>query len=388
MSTVTSHAGKVAGGAVAGGGGAGAQALADRQESGGGLMKMQFGGRISQRDILAVTRQLAVMMKAGINISDALHSMSQQTQNPKLAKLLEELHVDVEAGKPFSEAIGKHPKYFNPLYINMIKASELSGSFSHALQRIAQYTEQQLETRSMVFGALMYPAIIGTMAIITTIFMLVFVLPKFLTLFKGKEDLLPLPTKMLLALSASMQSHWYLYVGGAIAAAVGLIMFIRTPTGEYALDTLKLRIPIFKKLFHCLYLSRGLKTMGELLNSGVPMLETISITSKITGNIHYRDLWLQVREAVKEGQTVAQTLLKSSLMPGGVTQMIAAGEQSGNMGGVLNDISEFYDRELKAVIKTSTAMLEPMMIVAMGALVGFIAASVMLPIFSMSKVTK
>ncbi len=360
----------------------------EQRKSGSSVLNMQFGTRISQKDILAVTRQLSVMMKAGINISDALNSMAEQTQNPKLSNLLTELHLDVEAGKPFSEAIGKHPKYFNPLYVNMIKASELSGSFSGALQRIAQYTEQQLETRSQVFGAMMYPAIIGTMAVITTIFMLVFVLPKFLTLFQGKEDLLPLPTKVLLALSASMTSQWYFYVLGTVVLVVGMVLFRRTPSGEYAFDTLKLKVPVFKKLFHCLYLSRGLKTMGELLNSGVPMLETITITSKISGNIHYRDLWLQVREAVKEGQTVAQTLLRSNLMPGGVTQMISAGEQSGNMGGVLNDISEFYDRELKAVIKTSTAMLEPMMIVAMGGLVGFIASSVMLPIFSMSKVVK
>jgi type IV pilus assembly protein PilC len=352
------------------------------------VLTMQFGSRVSQRDVLGVTRQLSVMVKAGISITEALDSMAVQTNNPKLRKLLLSLHADVEAGKPFSEAVAAHPRIFSTLYINMVRASELSGSFSHILIRIADYLSHQLETRSQVKAAMMYPLIIGVMAVATTIFMLTFVLPKFVLLFQGKEALLPLPTKLLLALSGSMTHFWYVYILCAIALGVGLVLFRRTDTGRYAFDTLKLRVPIFKKLFHCLYLSRSLRTMGELVNAGVPMLETISVTGKVSGNLHYEELWRQVREAVGEGKTISQVLLRSTLMPRGVTQMIAAGEQSGNLGQVLNDVSDFYDRELKAVIKASTAIIEPLMIVAMGGIVGFIASSIMLPIFKLSKLVK
>lgn len=366
----------------------GPQALAQPLKPASSILTLQFGTRVTQKDVLAVTRQLSVMVKAGISITEALESMAEQTTNPKLGRLLRAMHADVEAGKPFSEAIAAHPRVFSTLYVNMIRASELSGSFSHILNRIAEYLSHQLETRSQVRAALMYPAIIGCMAVSTTVFMLVWVLPKFLELFKGKEALLPLPTKMLLALSASMVGFWYLYIAGAAAVVVGAVMFLRTDTGRFAFDTLKLRVPVFKKLFHCLYLARGLRTMGELVNSGVPMLETISVTARVTGNTHYRDLWMQVREAVGEGKTIADTLLRSRLMPRGVTQMIAAGEQSGSLGDVLTDVSEFYDKELRSVIKSSTAMLEPMMIVAMGGVVGFVASSILLPIFKLSKLMK
>jgi len=360
----------------------------ERGEQRGSILTMQFGGRVTQRDILGVTRQLSVMIKAGIGITEALESMALQTPNVKLKKLLGRLHEDVEAGKPFSEAVAAHPGVFSTLYVNMIRASELSGSFSHILNRIAEYLTHQIETRSQVKAAMVYPLIIGGMAVSTTVFMLTFVLPKFVLLFEGKEALLPLPTKILLGLSSSMLHYWYLYLLGAAVVVGGTILFLRTATGHYALDTLKLRVPVFKKLFHCLYLSRGLRTMGELVNAGVPVLETITVTGKVTGNIHYQDLWRQVRDAVGEGKTISGTLLRSTLMPRGVTQMIAAGEQSGNLGDVLNDISEFYDRELKTVIKSSTAILEPMMIVAMGGIVAFVASSILLPIFKLSKLMK
>jgi len=354
----------------------------------GSILTVQFGGRVTQRDVLAVTRQLSVMVKAGIGITEALESMALQAPNPKLKKLLNRLHDDIESGKPFSEAVAAHPNVFSTLYVNMIRASELSGSFSHILNRIAEYLTHQIETRSQVKAAMVYPLIIGGMAVSTTVFMLTFVLPKFVLLFQGKEALLPLPTKILLGLSSSMTHYWYLYILGVAVVVVGTILFIRTETGRFALDTLKLRVPIFKKLFHCLYLSRGLRTMGELVGAGVPVLETITVTGKVTGNIHYQDLWRQVRDAVGEGKTISSTLLRSNLMPRGVTQMIAAGEQSGNLGDVLNDISEFYDRELKTVIKSSTALLEPMMIVAMGGVVAFVASSILLPIFKLSRLMK
>lgn len=361
----------------------------DQAQAGSGqVMKSRIGSRVSLKDVLEITRQLAVMVKAGISITEALETMAEQTQNPKLRDLLGKLYADVEEGKPFSEAVAAHPKIFSPLYLNMLRASELSGSFSHILNRIAEYISQQLDTRSQVRTAMMYPAIIGCMAVLTTVFMLVFVLPRFMVIFRGKEEFLPLPTKILLGLSASMVSFWYLYILAVAGLVTAVVLFTRTETGKYAFDTLKLKIPLFRKMFHCLYLSRGLKTMGELINAGVPMLETLNVTSRVSGNTHYEALWLQVRDAVQQGKTISQVLLRSILMPRGVTQMISAGEQSGNLGAVLNDVSEFYDRELKAIIKASTAIIEPLMIVAMGGVVGFVASSILLPIFQISRMVE
>jgi type II secretory pathway component PulF len=209
-----------------------------------------------------------------------------------------------------------------------------------------------------------------------------------MVLFEGKEHILPLPTKMLMALSASLTNYWYAYIlviGGGIG---GFIYFIGTHAGRAWWDMAKLRIPILKKLCHALYLSRGLRTMGELVNAGVPMLDTIAITAEVTGNIHYARIWHRVHTAVRKGQRIAPTLAHSPFIPSSVAQMISAGEDTGTLAEILNDVSEFYDRQLKATIKTVTSAIEPLMIVLMGGIVAFIAASILLPIFKMSQLVK
>jgi len=299
-----------------------------------------------------------------------------------------QMKKDVEGGKQFSDALMRYPKNFSPLYINMVKASELSGGFSKMLDRIADYLAQQIETMSMVRGAMIYPGIIGTMAVGTTIFLLTFVLPRFMIIFKGKEAALPLPTKMLLALSAFMVSYWYILLAAAIAAIWGFVLALRTDWGRLWWDKTKLTVPLFKKLFRALYISRGLHTMGQLINAGVPMLDTIAITAEISGNSLYKRMWRAVYGAVKQGKKISAPLQKSPLLPRAVVQMISAGEESGKLGEVLDEVSEFYSRELRAVIKGVTAMIEPLMIVMMGSVVGFIAMSIILPIFKLSTLVK
>jgi type IV pilus assembly protein PilC len=218
--------------------------------------------------------------------------------------------------------------------------------------------------------------------------MLTFVLPRFMVLFKGKESILPLPTKMLMAMSASLCDFWYVYVVVAAGLAAAFIYSLKIPAGQRFWDSAKLKIPILKKLCHALYLSRGLRTMGELVNAGVPMLETIGITAEVSGNIHYANVWHRVHVAVRKGQRIAPTLARSPLIPASVSQMISAGEDTGTLADILNDVSEFYDRQLKATIKTVTAAIEPLMIMLMGGVVGFIAASILLPIFKMSQLVK
>jgi type IV pilus assembly protein PilC len=340
------------------------------------------------RDVQSFTSQLAVMVRAGISLRAAVEGIAEQTQNPKFRAILMQMKRDVESGRQFSDALMRYPKIFSPLYINMVKASELSGGFSRMLDRIATYLAQQIETRSMVVGAMIYPGIIGTMAVGTTIFLLTFVVPSFNQIFKGKEAALPAPTRLLNALSAFMVNYWYALLAAAIAAVWGFLLVLRTDWGRLWWDKTKLTMPLFKKLFRALYISRSLHTMGQLINAGVPMLDTISITAEISGNTLYRRMWRAVYSAVKQGKRISAPLHRSTLLPRSVVQMISAGEESGKLGEVLDEVSEFYSRELRAVIKSVTAMIEPLMIVAMGSVVGFIAMSIILPIFKLSQLVK
>lgn len=342
----------------------------------------------SSKDVLSFTSQLSVMIRAGISLRSAIEGISDQVTHPKFKQILLQIRKDVEGGKQFSEALLRHPKVFSPLYVNMVKASELSGGFSKMLDKIAVYLAQQIETSSQVRGAMIYPGIIGTMAIGTTIFLLTFVLPRFLVIFKGKEAALPAPTKFLMALSSFMVNYWYVLLIGVTGAAWGFFLMIKTDWGRIWWDKTKLTIPLFKKLFRALYISRSLHTMGQLLNAGVPMLDTISITAEISGNAIYRRMWRSVHGAVKQGKKISMPLAKSTLLPKSVVQMISAGEESGKLGEVLDEVSEFYSRELKSVIKGVTAMIEPIMIVLMGSIVGFIAMSIILPIFKLSSIVK
>jgi len=354
----------------------------DTPRQAGGI---QIFNRIGSKDLLAFTSQLAVMSKAGIGLTSALESIADQLQNPRMQIVVRTLKRDVEAGRQFSEAIQRFPKVFSLLYVNMVRASELSGTFGHMLGRIGDYLTQQAQTKRQVTGAMVYPVIIVVMAILTTVFMLTFVLPQFMVLFKGKEDILPMPTKILLGLSASLTSFWYLYILAAGTVATALVLFIRTERGRETWDMAKLKLPILQKLCHALCLSRGLRTMGELVNAGVPMLDTIAITAEVSGNVHYMRIWHRVHGAVRKGQRIAPSLARSAFIPASVSQMIAAGEETGSLADILNDISEFYDDQLKATIKAVTSAIEPLMIVLMGGIVGFIAASILLPIFKMSQ---
>src|SRR3954469_4414594 len=353
-----------------------------------GLLKMEISFGPGAKDVQAFTSQLAVMIRAGISIRAAIEGISDQVENPKFKKMLVQMKKDVEGGKQFSDALMRYPKIFSPLYINMVKASELSGGFSKMLDRIASYLAQQIETASMVKGAMIYPGIIGTMAVGTTIFLLTFVLPRFMVIFKGKEPALPAPTKLLLALSNFMTNYWYICLAALIAALWGFFLMLRTNWGRLWFDKVKLTVPLFKKLFRALYISRSLHTMGQLINAGVPMLDTISITADISGNTLYKRMWRAVYAAVKQGKKISTPLNKNPLLPRSVVQMIGAGEESGKLGEVLDEVSEFYSRELKQVIKSVTAMIEPLMIVAMGSVVGFIAMSIILPIFKLSQLVK
>lgn len=348
------------------------------------LKALNYSSGPSQKDILDFTTQLAVMIRAGIGLRGALEGIAEQITNPKFRKLLLAIKADIESGRQFSEAIEKYPKQFNPLYVNMVRASEMSGSFAKMLDRIAAYIAQQLDTKKMVIGASIYPGIIATMAIGVTIFLLTFVLPRFAGVFEGKESVLPWPTKFLMGASDWMVNYWWTVIIGLFALIVGFIFFVKTEVGRFWWDRTKISIPLFKRMFRALYVSRSLHTMGELLNAGVPMLDTLAITGDISGNVLYKKMWRSVYAAVKQGKKVQSQLVRSKLLPTSVVQMIGAGEESGRLGEVLEEISTYYNKVLRDAIKTVTGMIEPIMIILMGSVVGFIAMAIILPIFKMS----
>jgi len=344
--------------------------------------KVEFGP--SRKDILNFTNQLAVMIRAGISLQDSLESISEQNRNQKFKQVITDLKDRIEAGQSFSQALGEHPDVFSNLYINMVGAAEVSGSLSSMLQKLAEYLDAEDETRSQVRGAMVYPVIIATMAVSVTIFLLVFVLPRFTAIFSGKEHLLPAPTKALMASSAFLRGYWYFIVPAIGAFIWAFWYFIGTTAGRKWWDKTKLVLPLIKTLCRSLYITRSLHTMGVLTKAGVPILNTISITAHIAGNVLYKNMWLGVYEEVRQGKKIASSLNRYNLMPTNVVQMIKAGEDSGTMSDVLRDVSNYYARELKTVIKMVTSMIEPIMIIVMGVLVGFIAMSIILPIFRMS----
>ncbi len=344
--------------------------------------RVEFGP--SRKDILNFTNQLSVMVRAGISLSDSLGSIGEQHSNLKFAAIITDLKNKIEAGQSFSQALAEHSDVFSNLYINMVAAAEISGSLSDMLQKLAEYLDRDAETRSQVKGAMVYPIIIAVMAVTVTIFLLMFVLPRFTMIFEGKEHLLPRPTKILLSTSQFLRSYWFVVIPAIGGAFAGLFYFIGTQVGRRWWDETKLRLPLLGTLCRSLYITRSLHTMGALNRAGVPILNTISITAQITGNVLYKDMWLAVYEDVREGNKIASSLGRCRLMPPDVVQMIKSGEDSGTLGDVLRDISDYYSREMKTIIKTTVSMIEPIMIVLMGILVGFIAMSIVLPIFKMS----
>ena len=338
----------------------------------------------SRRDVLNFTNQLSIMVKAGMSLPDVMASIAGQTDNKKFRKIVFDIKTRIEAGESFSQALSVYPDVFGHLYINMIAAAELSGSLSMMLRKLAEYIDDELQTRSQVIGAMVYPAIIAFMAVSCTTFLLIFILPKFTALFVGKEHLLPKPTVMIMAISAFLKGHWPFVLAGLAVLIGGFISGIRTKVGRFWWDKTKLTLPLMKTLCNSLYITRSLHAMGVLVNAGVPILDTLVITAEVSGNTHYRLMWYKVHSSVKQGKKIAQSFGPRPLLPNSVIQMIRSGEDSGNLGQVLEDVSEFHSRQLKAVIKIVTSMIEPIMIVLMGFVVGFIAMAIVLPIFKMS----
>lgn len=359
----------------------GAEATSEEDDDVGSL----FPRRIGKYDLIYVTSQLSIMVETGITLSVALSSIAQEEQNPTLRSLLNDLKKSVESGDDFSTALARHPKVFDKTYISLIKASEATGKLGEMLDRVAAYLRKEVETRGKVRSAMAYPAVMMAVATAVTIFLLTYILPKFTPLFLSRGKSLPTPTRIMMAASELMINYWYAWLAGVAALVAGFIYGKRTEPGRKAWDWLKINTPIIGPMFRKVAISRSIRTLGTMIGSGVSMLDALRLSAEVTGNYYYEQLWLNVLEHVTSGKQICESLRGNPLFPSVLVQMIASGEDTGKLDSVLEKVSTYYDQEVESALKTATSLIEPLMITAMGFVVGGIGLSLLLPIFSLSR---
>jgi type IV pilus assembly protein PilC len=342
--------------------------------------------RIKREELIYFTMQLSVMVDTGVPLSEALQSLADQSFSDNFIGVLKSVVQEVSAGKDFSTVLEGFPRIFPKYYVSLVKASELSGTMGPMLRKLSDYLTAQRETAKKVKGALIYPGFMFVMSICVTIFLLTAILPKFTAIFASRKAALPAPTLVLMSISHSLIHFWYLWIFGAAILGFGGAFFLRTETGTRVADLAKLKVPIFGPMFHKLFLSRSLSTMGTMISSGVPLLDSLTIVKEVAGNCYYQELWEEVRNKVQNGTQLSEPLLKSTLIPKSVAQMIFSGEKTGELPSVLNRISAYMDEDLKTAIKTATQFIEPVMIGMMGVLIGGVAIAMLMPILTISKV--
>lgn len=340
--------------------------------------------RVPRKEIIYFTNQMAIMVDAGVPVATALEGISKQIENPVLAEILAHIQKSVESGSDFSSALADFPRQFDRTYVNLIKASEASGTMPQMLNRIAAQAEEEQETIQQVKGALMYPAIMLVMCVGICIFLLTYVFPKLMPMFASRRAAIPAPTKIMIMVSTAITSYWYLILL-FLAAFVGAFFYVRKQAwGKSAFDWTLIRIPVFGSMLKKLAISRSIRTLATTVNAGVPMLEALELSSAVTDNVHFRQSWLEISELVTTGKQIHEAMEGKALFPPTMQQMIASGESTGRLGMVLNKLSDYFDREVKISIKSATTLIEPIMVVCMGSIIGFIALSMLLPIFTLS----
>ncbi len=344
-----------------------------------------FPRRVSKHDVIYVTNQLAIMVDTGITLSAALSGIVDQEPNPTLRKILTDLKASVEGGEDFSAALARYPKLFDRTYVALVKASEATGTLGSMLERIADYLRKEVETRSRVRAAMAYPTVMMVLAFGVTIFLLTYILPKFMPLFKSKKIDLPGPTWLMITVSNVLLGYWYLWLAGLVLLVLGFLFGRRTEPGRRVLDYAKINLPIVGPMFRKVIISRSVRTLGTMLQSGVPFVDSIRLAGEVSGNVYYEELWREVLDEVTGGKRICEVLGGNPLFPRVLVQMIASGEETGKLDKVLERVSTYYDREVETSIKAATSLIEPIMIAVMGVVVGTIGLALLLPIFSLSR---
>jgi type IV pilus assembly protein PilC len=341
------------------------------------------GGKIKTRDIVIFTRQFATMINAGLPLVQALDILSKQSENKSLKDVTRQVVYDVESGHTVADALGKHPKAFSELYVNMVAAGEAGGILDTILSRLAVFMEKNDALVRKVKGAMIYPGVIISVAVIAISVLLIFVIPTFEQMFASVNLALPLPTGVVISLSRFLTGYWWAVLGGGLGFGFMMKRYYATSNGKLTIDRMLLRLPVLGDVIRKSAVSRFTRTLGTLISSGVSILDGLEITAKTAGNRVIHDAIMQSRSSIAGGDTIAAPLAKSEVFPPMVISMIAVGEQTGGLDEMLSKIADFYDEEVDAAVSALLSLLEPVMIVFLGVVVGGMVVAMYLPIFDM-----
>lgn len=338
-------------------------------------------GRVKLSDLAIFCRQFSTMQDAGVSIVRSLDVLAQQTQSPKLRRILVDIQAEVEAGQTLSKAMSKYPNVFSNLFIGLIRAGEVGGVLEESLQRLAAFLEADVALRRKVRAAMVYPAIVVIVALLIVIGLVTFILPKFFDVFKdlGIKEF-PVMTRMLMDFSNFLTSRWYVMIAVVVLVVIAFRMFVRTRIGRRLYDRLKLKLPVFGPLNHKIALARFSRTLSTLLSSGVPILQALETVAGTVANEIIAEAVMEARARIREGDRIGPPLEKSGMFPPMVVHMISIGEESGALDQMLSKVADFYESEVESTLQSLTSAIEPVLIVLLGGMVGFIVISLLLPL--------
>jgi type IV pilus assembly protein PilC len=348
----------------------------------------QFGPVVSTRDLAIFTRQFATMINAGLPLVQCLDILSKQTEKEAFRTIIGQTMRDVEAGTTLAEALAKKENKgaFDELFVNMVEAGEAGGILDDILQRLATFIEKAEALRRKIQGAMVYPAVVMTVAVLATTFMLIFIIPTFAKIFVAFGGDLPLPTKIVMMLSDFLRGYWWVLLGGIVGAVVGVRRYYATEQGHLQIDKLMLRIPVLGDVLRKGAVARFTRTLGTLISSGVPILTGLEITARTAGNRVIQEAIMAARASIREGETISAPLKQSNVFPPMVVQMISVGEETGALDDMLTRIAEFYDDEVDTAVDSLTSLIEPAMIIFMGSVIGGMVVAMYLPMFKLINV--
>ncbi|MBI3252082.1 MAG: type II secretion system F family protein [Candidatus Omnitrophica bacterium] len=344
----------------------------------------RMGGKVKLGELVLFSRQLATMIDSGIPLVQALEILSEQIENHTFKKIISDVKRDVSAGASFCEALAKHPKAFSPLFVQMVKAGESSGSLDDIMDRLAGYLEKTDHLVRKVRAAMIYPAVVTTMAVLITLVLMLKVVPVFKSMFQDFGGQLPLPTQVLVTISDLLIHTFFIWTGASVAALFLLKRYLSTEKGVMVLDTFKLKMPVFGVLFRKVAVSKFSRTLATLVKSGVPILNALEIVGKTAGNKVIENAVEKVRAGIREGESITAPLSRSNVFPPLVVRMIAVGEQTGELEKMLSKIADFYDDQVDAAVSGLTSLIEPLVIAFLGVVIGGIVICMFLPIFKIS----
>jgi type IV pilus assembly protein PilC len=347
-----------------------------------------FGKRVKPKAVAVLSRQLATMVNSGLSLVRALTVLERQTENPVLAGVVAEVRGRVEQGSSLSAALAEHPKIFGYLYVAMIQAGEVSGALDETLLRLAETLEGMVRLRSKVRSAMAYPVVVMSLVVVVVAAMMLFIVPIFDRIYDDLGGVLPFPTHVLMIISSILGKFWWAGALLTILAVVGFRRWIATDNGRHTWDRFKLRVPVFGPVVKKVAISRFARTMAVLSRTGVPVLQALDIVSETAGNTVISDALRDVRDSVKRGESLAVPLARHEVFPPMVTQMMTVGEETGALDTMLSKVSEFYDQEVDDAVGALTSLIEPLLIVVMGVVVGGILICLYLPMFNIGSLVK